>query len=140
MWTHNPSARAARPARDRPADVEEGEPGQILVPGKLHGLDLGPRQPAGRDLLHIFGRVDEEEVLVLGGLRAEKILGPRAVGQEPLVDHPVFPDRKDVASDVDEPVLVAVDELEGEPAAQEKTDQSHGWSRSISRAMSKIEM
>ncbi len=86
-------------------------------------------QRAGLQLVYILGLVDQQNVLIRGGLGIQKVAGLcDARFQQPVVNAPVFFGREDVLAD-GEIVAVAVNQFEGKHVCVPmilRTDSSHG--------------
>ena len=111
------SVRHCRAARiDPPAASQNASTSSRRV-GNFHFHFFARAERAGLQLLHILRRVHQQNVLIGRGLRFEKICGlGDAVGDQPVVNAPIFFGGEDVVAD-GKVVGVAVDELEGEHGA-----------------------
>src|SRR5215469_371103 len=114
-----------RSARSQPERFDE-----VARVGDLHLHFFARAEPAGLQFLHVLRLVDQQDVLVSGGLGFEEIrLLCNGGGDEPVADEPVFLRREDVAPDGEE-VGVAIYEFEREHGDNPHPARSKGWPRS----------
>src|SRR5215472_12916105 len=115
-----------RSARSQPERFDE-----VARVGNLHLHFFARAEPAGLQFLHILRLVDQQDVLVSGGLGFEEIrLLCNGGGDEPVADEPVFLRREDMAPD-GEVVGVAINEFEREHGDNPHPARSKGWPKSF---------
>src|SRR5215831_14314226 len=114
-----------RSARSQPERLDE-----VARVGDLHLHFFARAEPAGLQFLHILRLVDQQDVLVSGGLGFEEIRRLcNGGGDEPVADEAVLLRREDMAPD-GEVVGVAIYEFEREHGDNPHTARSKGWAKS----------